>query len=169
MNMMKATPERRLTPLFLSLAIRLQRFGRACARRAVQMRRSRSGTSAIEFSLILPAFATIVLGISQVSDMVVGATHMQTAVRTAVQYALTGGTDMTEGANLGLSAWSNKPANATLAASEYCTCAGATTVCTQTCNDGSVPDEFVTATATGWLGGTVYYSDKTLTETARIR
>ena len=133
------------------------------------MLHSRSGTSAVEFALIAPAFATIVLGISQVSDMVVGATHMQTAVRTSVQYALNGGTDMTAAANLGLAAWQSKPANAALAASEYCTCDGATTVCTQTCSDGSVPYEFVTATASGQLGGTVYYADKTLTETARVR
>lgn len=169
MNITNATRERRLKLLFSSLAVRLQRLGWQSARRAGQMRRSRSGTSAIEFALILPAFTTIALGIGQISDMAVGATHMQTAVRTTVQYALAGGTDMTEGANLGLSAWPNRPGNATLAASEYCTCDGVTTVCTQTCNDGSVPNEFVTVTAAGRLGGTVYYADKTLTETARIR
>ena len=167
--MAKASQELRRTPAFRTSALRLQSFAREATHQTQLMLRSRSGTSAVEFALIAPAFATIVLGISQVSDMVVGATHMQTAVRTSIQYALNGGTDMTTAENLGLAAWQSKPGNATLAASEYCTCDGVTTVCTQTCSDGSVPNEFVTATAAARLGGTIYYADKTLTETARVR
>ena len=169
MVVMQAAQDRIAVPAFPSRPARLRRFARQSARRAAAMARSRSGTAAVEFALIVPALATIFLGVSQVSDLVVGTTHMQTGVRTSIQYALDGGTDMTAGANLGLSAWQNKPSNATLAASEYCTCDGETTVCTQTCSDGSVPNEFVTATATGRVGGTIYYANKTLTETARIR
>ncbi|MBU6471947.1 MAG: pilus assembly protein [Alphaproteobacteria bacterium] len=164
-----AVQTRRSMMVFPVLARRLRRCGRECARRAGPLLRSRSGTSAVEFSLLAPAFATIVLGISQVSDLVVGATHMQAAVRTSIQYGLDGGTDMTAGAQLGLAAWQNKPGNATLMVSEYCTCNGTTTVCTQTCSDGAVPNEFVTATAAARLGGTIYYADKMLTETARVR
>ena len=127
------------------------------------------GTSAVEFALIAPALASMVLGISQVSEVLIGSSDMQAAARASVQYVLNGGTDLTTAQNVGLQAWSNKPANATLVASEYCTCQGVTAVCTQTCSDGSVPHQYIGATATGTLGGTVYTVNKTLTETARIR
>ena len=127
------------------------------------------GTSVIEFALIAPGLASMVLGISQVSEVLIGSSDMQAAARASVQYVLNGGTDLTTAQNVGLQAWSNKPANATLVASEYCTCHGVTAVCTQTCSDGDVPKQYISATATGTLGGTVYTINKTLTETARIR
>ena len=131
--------------------------------------RSETGTAAVEFALIVPVLAAMVLGISQISDILVGSSHMETAARASIQYVLNGGTDMTAAENAGLAAWSNKPANATLVASEYCTCDGATAVCTQTCTDGDIPDKYVSVTTTGYLGGTVYNVNKTLTQTARIR
>lgn len=136
---------------------------------AAFFRRSADGTAAVEFALVAPVLATMVVGITQISDILIGSAHMQTAARAGIQYALNGGTDMTVVQNLGLQAWSGKPANATLAASEYCTCSGVTSVCTQTCADGSVPQQFIAVTASGHLGGTVYDVDKTVTETARIR
>lgn len=94
---------------------------------------------------------------------------MQSAARASIQYALNGGTDMTTANSIGLAAWQDKPANATLNTSTFCTCAGATAVCTQTCSDGSVPYEYVSVTTTGTLGGAAYTEDKVLTEKARIR
>jgi len=142
---------------------------RSAAATARRLLSAVEGTSAVEFALIAPALASMVLGISQVSEVLIGSAHMQTAARASIQYALNGGTDLTTAQNVGLQAWADKPANATLAASEYCTCHGVTAVCTQTCSDGDVPKQYVSATATGTLGGTVYTVNKTLTETARIR
>ena len=130
---------------------------------------SEEGTSAVEFALIVPVLATMVLGISQGSDILVGSSRMQMAARASIQYVLNGGTDLTTAENAGLDAWDNKPSDAAISASEYCTCDGATAACTTTCTDGSVPYQYISATVSGTLGGTVYKVDKTLTETARIR
>ncbi len=127
------------------------------------------GAAAVEFALVVPALATMVLGISQISSVVVGSANMQTGARAGVQYVLNGGADMTTAQNVALQAWQQKPNDATISASEYCTCDGATTVCTQTCANGDAPEKYVAVTATGTLGGTVYAFNKTLTETARIR
>lgn len=128
-----------------------------------------AGTSAVEFALIAPALATMVVGISQVSDVLVGSSHMQTAARASIQYVLDGGSDLTTAESVGMQAWDGKPANATLVASEYCTCDGGTASCTQTCPDGDIPDLYVKAMATGTLGGSAYNVNKTVTETARVR
>ena len=128
-----------------------------------------SGTSAVEFALIAPILVTMVLGISQVSEVLVGSSHMQTAARASIQYILNGGSDLTAAESAGLQAWADKPANATLVASEYCTCHGYTAVCTQTCTDGDVPARYIKATAIGTLGGSIYTVNKTMTETARVR
>ena len=142
--------------------------GMLCALLASALR-SADGTAAVEFAMIVPALATMVLGISQVSDVLVGSSNMQAAARSSIQYVLNGGTDLTTAQNVGLQAWANRPANATIVASQYCTCHGSVAVCTQTCTDGDVPDQYISATVSGTLGGTVYNVNKTLTETARIR
>lgn len=149
--------------------VRGRRLARTLQRVLPAAWRSDAGTAAVEFALIVPVLAAMVLGISQASDILVGSSHMETAARASVQYVLNGGTDMTVAQNVGVAAWYNKPSGATLAASEYCTCAGVTAVCTQTCTGGSVPNKYVAVTTTAHLGGTLYTVNKTLVQTARIR
>ena len=138
-------------------------------RRFTVGQRSRSGLAAVEFALLAPILAAIVIGVSQVSEIAVGTSYMQTAVRASIQYALNGGTDLATAQAVGLTAWNYKPANATLEASTFCTCQGTTAACTQTCSDGSIPEEYMSVRASGLFGGTVYDQNKTLTEEARIR
>ena len=128
-----------------------------------------SGTAAVEFGLLAPVLAIMVLGISQVSAIVVGSSAMETASRAAIQYVLNGGSDMSVANAVGLQAWDNMPANGTLTATEYCTCDGVTSPCTQACPDGSAPYEYVSVVTTGELGGSVFYLNRTQTQTARIR
>lgn len=130
---------------------------------------SNHGAAAVEFALVVPILATIVLGVSQVTDILVGSSRMETAARASIQYLLDGGTDVTAAQSVGMQAWPNPPTSATLVASEYCTCNGVTSVCTQTCVDGTVPLEYASVTASADLGGAVYNLSKTLTQTARLR
>ena len=130
---------------------------------------ARGGAAAVEFGLIAPVLAVMMLGVSQVSAIVSESSAMETASRAAIQYVLNGGSDMSLADTAGLQAWYNKPADATLAASEFCTCDGTTASCTQTCPDGSVPQLYVTVISTGDLGGTVFSLNRTQTQTVRVR
>ena len=130
---------------------------------------SNSGAAAVEFSLLVPVLATIVLGISQVSTILVGSSDMETASRAAIQYVLNGGSDMSVADDAGMLAWDNKPANATLASNEYCTCDGVTASCTQACPDGRAPYQYVSVTTTGYLGGSLFHLNRSETQTVRVR
>jgi Flp pilus assembly pilin Flp len=125
-------------------------------------------TSAIEFALIVPALVIITLMISDTSNIAVGASHMEGAVRSSVQYAMNGGTNMSQAKAVGLLAWQGKPDGASLNVTSVCKCGSAGGNCNQVCPDGSLPQTFVSAVATAQLGGTFVHLQKTLTETVRV-
>lgn len=138
-------------------------------RKALHFRRDISGTSAMEFGLIVPVLLTIVLTISDSTSLVVGTGEMQTAVRAAVQYAMNGGTNMTTAQNQGTQAWNNKPTGGTLSAAQACYCSGSSHSCATLCNDGTSPQMFISVTATASLGGSILNQNQTVTETIRVK
>jgi Flp pilus assembly protein TadG len=127
------------------------------------------GAAAIEFAFIAPVFATLALLMVDVSNIGMGASNMQTAVRAAVQYAVKGGTNMTTAQNLANANWANKPTGATLTAVASCRCGNATNVCNALCPDGSVPYSYVTVTAAATLGGNWITTSKTVMEEVRLK
>jgi len=124
--------------------------------------------AAIEFALIVPVLAVIVLMISDTSSVAVGASHMEGAVRSSIQYAMNGGTDMAQAQAVGNLAWQDRPHNASLNVTSVCMCGSAGGSCTQVCPDGSLPKTFVSAAATAQLGGTFVHLQKTVSETVRV-
>jgi len=126
------------------------------------------GAAAIEFAIIVPVLVVIVLMIADASNVAVGGAHMETAIRSSVQYAMNGGTDMAQAQAVGLQAWQGKPSNASLSVSSVCKCGSGSGICGQICGDGSLPQTFVTAVASGKIGGTVVHVQKTLSETIRV-
>jgi len=125
-------------------------------------------TSAIEFAIIVPVLAIIVVMISDVSNVAVGGSRMEGAIRSSVQYAMNGGTNMSQAQMVGLQAWQGKPNGASLNVTSMCKCGSAGGSCTQVCPDGSLPQTFVSAVATAQLGGTFVHVQKTLSETVRV-
>jgi len=131
--------------------------------------RDTDGTSAIEFAIIAPVLIVIVAGLADVNDLAFGSANMQNAVRAGIQYALKGGSDTTTAQAQADAAWTRKPSGGTVSSSSACKCAGAGHDCSTLCDDSSVPQLYVTVTATATLGGNVYSTTKTVTETVRIR
>jgi Flp pilus assembly protein TadG len=126
------------------------------------------GLAAIEFAFIAPVLAIIAILMTDVGIAAVGAMNMESAVRASVQYAMNGGSDLAVAKNVGLSAWSSQPSDATLATSKSCKCGSSTVVCTATCSSGALPSAFFTATATGTLGGSIIHFNKTTTQTVQV-
>lgn len=125
------------------------------------------GTSAIEFGLIAPILVMIVVALYDLNDMSFRTSNMQTAVRAGIQYAMNGGDDMTQAQSVANAAWTKKPTDGVMAASQECKCAGNTQACNSTC--GTTMNKWVTVTATGTIGGYYYNSFQTKTETIRVR
>ena len=134
-----------------------------------RFKKSVQGVAAVEFALVLPFLATIALLLPDLSQAAVGVINMQGAARASIQYAMTGGTDLTKARTLGLAAWNSQPGDASLATSDSCTCAGAGASCGQPCADGSSPQEYFQVTASGHVGGTFIGFENSVSRSVRIQ
>ena len=109
--------------------------------------RDESGVGAIEFALVSPLLAIVLLGTMsgwayyQQNDL------MRDAVEVAGKYFLQGGTSQTTGLAIANAAWTDKPADGQVALNETCTCAGAASGCGSVCSDGSIPEKYWTIEA----------------------
>lgn len=143
-------------------------------RRAVWNRLKRfavhsGAAAATEFALIVPVFAGLVVALDSYSNLATGSAEMQTGARSAIQYAMQGGTDMGAAKTLGMQAWNNKPADASMTVVQACLCGATAAACNQPCPDNSYPQSFVTVTASGTYGGRVYHHTNQITERVRLR
>jgi Flp pilus assembly protein TadG len=127
------------------------------------------GAAAVEFALIIPVLAIIVIMLPDTSDIVFGAMNMNMAVRSSIQYAMSGGSSMSAAQTIGNQTWTNKPTGATLTAATVCTCNGSSATCGQTCMDGSQPYTYVTVTGAATFGGTVISVPLTTTQKVRVQ
>ena len=127
------------------------------------------GAAAVEFALIVPVLAGLVVAIDDVSNIAIGTAAMQTGSRAAIQYAMAGGTDMTAARTLGMQAWDQKPSDASMTVVMACLCANVASGCNSPCPDGTVPTKFVTVDVQGTYGGNLYQRTPHLTERVRLR
>lgn len=142
----------------LSLAVLVRNF-----------RHNRAGTAAVEFAFTLPALTAAVIGLSDASSIGDGASKMQTAVRASIQYVMNGGASLDTAKSQGLQAWVGTPSDGTLTVTQACLCGGAAGACGTTCPDGSIPSRYITAVASGTLGGDMLHYKKTVSEAVRIQ
>ncbi|HEY2032642.1 MAG TPA: hypothetical protein VGH02_03020 [Rhizomicrobium sp.] len=145
------------------------RILRQIARALVGFHRANGGTSAVEFGLVLPLLAVAAVSISDASTISTQSSAMQSAVRASIQYAMNGGGDTSVAQQTGVQAWNNKPSDGTLLVSQSCVCGGAAGTCGTVCADGTVPSSYVTAVATGKVGGDVLSWHNTVTESVRVQ
>jgi Flp pilus assembly protein TadG len=113
----------------------------------------RRGTAAVEFSLILPVLASIIILLPDVTEAAVGAMNMDGAVRAGIQFAMNGSTNATTIQTYANNNWASKPSGATLNASLACYCDGSVISCGQPCTGTTT--SYVTVAATATVGGTV--------------
>ncbi|MBV9997139.1 MAG: pilus assembly protein [Caulobacteraceae bacterium] len=111
------------------------------------------GAAAVEFALLLPVLAALMVGVIQYGGMVFAYQQMHDGVDAGAVYVMRGGTDSTAIHDVALGAWPNKPSDAAVTVTQACTCAGGTADCSSTCADGSYPQTFTTISATGTYAG----------------
>ena len=131
--------------------------------------RNESGAAAVEFGLILPVLAAIVILLPDVSEAAIGAMNMDSALRAGIQYAMNGGTNMSSVRSFANSNWSSKPSGATLTASEACYCDTTVITCGQPCTGTQVAKTYVTVAATATVGGTVISVPLNKSQSVRVQ
>ena len=102
--------------------------------------RDETGVGAIEFALIAPMLAIVLLGIMSGWAYYQQNNYMRDGLEVAGKYFLQGGTSEETATSIAEAAWSGKPADGTVAVSKTCICAGAAASCSGVCSDASVPE-----------------------------
>ncbi len=139
--------------------------------RTLRFPRDNGGLSAIEFALIAPVLAFMVLALADAVNFAVSYTSMQRAERAGIQYFMNGGTSASAAQGIVGSVWTNPPANYSVNAQEVCTCPGngQAVTCGQGCTNGSKSTETMTITASATVGGILTSLPESKSEVVRVQ
>jgi|WetSurMetagenome_2_1015567.scaffolds.fasta_scaffold81696_2 Flp pilus assembly protein TadG len=130
------------------------------------------GLAGVEFALIAPVLAVMILIISDGALYLLRNHDMRAAVSSAAQYVMQTGTnaDMSTAQSVALAAWTSKPVGATVAASNACLCGATASACSTLCSDNSVPQSFTTISASSTYTGAILKTQTlTASEVVRVR
>lgn len=139
-----------------------KRIGKALAR-------SRGGNAAVEFSLILPVLAMMLVGIIDVGTIAYQRTDMFSAIRAGAQYFMAGGSDFERAAELVRSSWTEAPSDALVSVDRYCECQRAANACSEPCPDGSAPDAYARITISARVEGLLKEYGALVSDVIRVR
>lgn len=136
--------------------------------------RNESGVGATEFALIGPLLALLFLGSFSSWNYLRQSSNMRDSVEAVAKYYVQGGSNDSQAATIGNTAWTSKPSGGNLAITRSSIC-GATTVTTLNCPDGTLPKVQLVVTATSTFVDptnlTIFasYLNLTQSETIRVR
>lgn len=132
------------------------------------------GVAAIEFALIAPFLAMVLLGVISGWGYYQQNNHMRDSVEVAGKYFLQGGSKDDVALSLAEAAWTDKPVNGTIELSRKCYCGGTAASCGGICNDGNLPHTFLTIEATStytdpFFADALFQQSRTLNEIEVVR
>lgn len=131
--------------------------------------RDRRGASAVEFALIAPVLAVVLLGIAEIGQVIYQRTDMHGALRSGGQYILNGGRDLDVAEEIVTRSWNSRPEDGVAEAIRFCLCEQVEHACSSPCADDSVPEAYITLRAHGTLGGVVVEVGESADDAIRIR
>lgn len=116
--------------------------------------RHSGGASAVEFALISPILAGLVIYGFDAWQLINKKQDMHAAINAGAHYYMGGGDDDPTAQSISISSWPNTPSDAKLSIGRACTCAGAGSDCNTLCAATQQPPETrITLTAsTMWNG-----------------
>jgi Flp pilus assembly protein TadG len=120
---------------------------------ARRLRQATHGAAAVEFAIVVPFLAAMLVGVIQYGGMIIANQRMHDGVSAAAVYVMRGGTDATNIKSIATGTWSSAPADANVTVTQACSCAGVTQACSLLCTDGSYPQNYTTISATGTYTG----------------
>jgi Flp pilus assembly protein TadG len=121
--------------------IRLQRFAAAD-----------KGAAMVEFALVAPFLAALIVGVAQYGGMLIAYQKMHNGVESGAVYVMRGGSGVSTIHDVALNAWTTAPADATISVNQACSCSSVVSACTSLCADGSYPQAYTT------IGGSATYA-----------
>lgn len=130
---------------------------------------SRRANVAIEFALIAPVLAAMLIGLVDFGRMGFERSDMLAAARSGSAYFMAGGTDTERAKTIISSSWTNMPANAVVQVTRVCECAGAAAQCNVLCTDGTVPVSYAVIDLSATLDGVFIDHSSSAADTVRIR
>ena len=108
------------------------------------------GTSGIEFALIAPMIATVLMGVTSGWSYFQQDSNMRGSVEVAAKYYIQGGTSDSTALSIAKAAWVNIPPDGSVSVSRSCVCASVSVNCGSgvVCGNGSVPEIHLVIAAT---------------------
>ena len=136
--------------------------------------RDETGVGAIEFALIAPMLAVVLLGVISGWAYYTQNNYMRDSVEVAGKYFLQGGTSEEVAVDIAEAAWTDKPDEGSIALNKTCMCAGVAASCGGVCSDSSIPETYWTIEASStytepFLGEAVFANGLPLYEREVIR
>lgn len=104
--------------------------------------RDRHGGPAVEFALVAPLLAGLMVAAADVAHIAFERSDMLGAARSGSQYFMAGGTDVDRARTIIEQSWESMPDNARVAVSRVCECSGVSASCNLLCPDTTVPIAF---------------------------
>jgi Flp pilus assembly protein TadG len=111
--------------------------------------RNSDGAAAVEFGLIAPIVAAVLVGVAITGGTILAYNKMRQAISSGAQYALAVDDDAQAIEDVVIAAW-DLPAGATVDVVQACYCADAPTTvtdCQVNCADNDYPQQFITISA----------------------
>jgi Flp pilus assembly pilin Flp len=148
----------------------MNRANNARAKRiAKAFARARGGVAAVEFGMIAPILAILLIGVIDVGMIAYERVDMSQAIRAGAQYFMAGGSDFDRAAQVVRGSWSEAPKDATVKVDRFCLCQKLESACSQPCPDGTVPAAYARITASAKVEGIFREYGTYTTDVIRVR
>jgi Flp pilus assembly protein TadG len=129
----------------------------------------KKGVAAVEFALVLPLLAVILMGIATLVPFELANNNMRNGVTAGANYVMTGGSDPTVIQTIALQAWDHHQPSDTVVVQQYCSCSGVPGSCSSTCPDKTSPQGYTQISASSTYPTIIFDVHKSLSAQQVVR
>lgn len=115
--------------------------------------RGENGNAAVEFGLVGPLLALLLIGLTDVGHYAYQRLDMFSAVRAGAQYFMSGGSELAEARTIIEASWRQAPGDASVSVQRLCYCDSEPASCSANCPDDAPPEAYNHISAAGTFTG----------------